>query len=367
MNDYKICVYAICKNEEKFVERWYNSMKEADYIVVLDTGSTDKTVELLNQKDKVIVQQKIINPWRFDIARNESIKLIPDDTDICVCTDLDEILQEGWAAKLKSKWYKGVTRAKYTYIWNFDNFGRPGVIFQYEKIHTKKDYKWEHAVHEILKKITPDPELAIEIPEIVLEHHADPTKSRGDYLNLLKIDVEEKPQDDRSRHYYARELMFHGEYEEAIKQFKIHLNLPTATWEPERCASMRYISKCSKDSAEKEKWLLKAMGEAQYLREPFIDMAFLQYNLKNWYGVIYFCHRALYIKENLKIYTNDPKAWDETPYDLLSLGYWNIQDFKQSLFYVNKALELNPNNERIIENKKIIEQYCNKQSGEINV
>ena len=58
MNDYKICVYAICKNEEKFVERWYNSMKEADYIVVLDTGSTDKTIELLAEKDKVIIQQK---------------------------------------------------------------------------------------------------------------------------------------------------------------------------------------------------------------------------------------------------------------------------------------------------------------------
>ena len=30
MNSYKVCVYAICKNEEKFVDRWINSMKEAD-------------------------------------------------------------------------------------------------------------------------------------------------------------------------------------------------------------------------------------------------------------------------------------------------------------------------------------------------
>lgn len=39
MNNYKVCVYAICKNEEKFIEKWYNSIKEADYICVLDTGS----------------------------------------------------------------------------------------------------------------------------------------------------------------------------------------------------------------------------------------------------------------------------------------------------------------------------------------
>lgn len=41
----KIIVYAICKNEEKFVQGWVDTMAEADEIVVLDTGSTDGTVE----------------------------------------------------------------------------------------------------------------------------------------------------------------------------------------------------------------------------------------------------------------------------------------------------------------------------------
>ena len=45
----KVVVYAISKNEEKFVDRWYESMKEADAIYVLDTGSTDKTVEKLKK------------------------------------------------------------------------------------------------------------------------------------------------------------------------------------------------------------------------------------------------------------------------------------------------------------------------------
>ena len=31
----KICVYAICKNESQFVKRWYESVKEADYVCVL--------------------------------------------------------------------------------------------------------------------------------------------------------------------------------------------------------------------------------------------------------------------------------------------------------------------------------------------
>ena len=45
----KIIVYAICKNEEKFAARWAVSMGEADGIYVLDTGSTDKTAEILRQ------------------------------------------------------------------------------------------------------------------------------------------------------------------------------------------------------------------------------------------------------------------------------------------------------------------------------
>ena len=46
----KICVYAICKNEEKFIKRWYDSVKRADGIYVLDTGSTDNTVKVGDSK-----------------------------------------------------------------------------------------------------------------------------------------------------------------------------------------------------------------------------------------------------------------------------------------------------------------------------
>ena len=71
----KICVYTITKNEEQFAKKWAENMSEADYVVVLDTGSTDKTVELL-KGGGVTVEVKPITPWRFDVARNESMKLI---------------------------------------------------------------------------------------------------------------------------------------------------------------------------------------------------------------------------------------------------------------------------------------------------
>ena len=51
----KICVYAICKNEIKFIDKWLDNMSEADYIVVLDTGSTDGTYEKLKEDSRVTV------------------------------------------------------------------------------------------------------------------------------------------------------------------------------------------------------------------------------------------------------------------------------------------------------------------------
>lgn len=68
---YRICVYAICKNEAQFVDRWVDSMEEADQIVVLDTGSTDDTVKKLRRRGVCVTQEEIL-PWRFDVARNHS-------------------------------------------------------------------------------------------------------------------------------------------------------------------------------------------------------------------------------------------------------------------------------------------------------
>ena len=80
----KIAVYTICKNESAFVDRWVDSMSEADGIYVLDTGSEDDTVEKLKKRGVVVDTAKIV-PWRFDTARNMSLELVPEDVDVCAC------------------------------------------------------------------------------------------------------------------------------------------------------------------------------------------------------------------------------------------------------------------------------------------
>lgn len=356
MNKYKVCVYAICKNEEKFVSRWVNSMSEADEIYVLDTGSSDNTRKKL-KKLGVHVKKKIISPWRFDEARNESLKLVPKDADICVCTDLDEVFEPGWRQKLENIWNKDTTRLAYNYNWSLDENNQPKVNFYIEKIHTRSHYIWTHPVHEILTYIGDKQEIKKTTDEITLNHYPDNEKSRSSYLPLLELSIKEDPEDDRNMHYLGREYMYYGKWNEAIDTLIKHLSLPRATWKDERCASMRFIARCYKNMNrfnEARMWLAMAIEEAPYLRDPYMEKALLEYQLENWKEVEIYCLKALEITEHQKTYINEIFSWNNTVYDLLSLSYYYQGNKKQAIKYIKLALELEPNNERLLSNLSLM-------------
>ena len=56
----KIAIYTIAKNEEKYVKQFMSTAKEADYVIVLDTGSTDNTVEELRKHGATVHQKSIV-------------------------------------------------------------------------------------------------------------------------------------------------------------------------------------------------------------------------------------------------------------------------------------------------------------------
>lgn len=362
MKKNKVCVYAISKNEEKFAKRWYESMKEADEVYVLDTGSTDNTVNILkNLGAKVTIKE--INPWRFDVARNESLSLVPKDCDICVCTDLDEIFNKGWRKKLESLWKNGVNHIRYNYNWSHDENGKPLINFYIEKIHSRNDFKWIHPVHEVLE-FSGEKQIWETTNEITLDHFPDDTKSRSSYLPLLELSVKEKPNNDRNMHYLGREYMFYGRWNEAIDTLIKHLSLKSATWKDERCASMRFISRCYKNLKrydEAKMWLDKAINEAPYLRDPYMERAILEYELNNYKEVKKYCLKALEIKSHAKTYINEPFSWNYTVYDLLSISCFYLDELNEAITWCNKAIEMEPNNERLLNNKKIIEQKRNSK------
>lgn len=335
----KIYVYAIAKNEEKHVKRWMKSIREADGIFVLDTGSEDNTEKLLKQEGAT-VERKIITPWRFDTARNISLSLVPEDADICVCCDLDEVFHPLWREKLEKAWSKYVTRARYRYTWNFLPDGHEGTVFYADKIHARKGYKWVNPVHEIL--VCENKEQIITVPDIQLDHFADEKKSRTQYLELLEVAVSEDPENSRNMHYLGREYMLRGEYKKAADTLKRYLDMKSAVWREERCAAMRYIAKCFEnlnDIPQAYRYHILSIAEAPYLREPWIDAACFEYRRGNWPGVIYFTEYALNIRERTDAYITESQAWGDMPYDILSIAWYKLGDIVKAREYVQKAME----------------------------
>ena len=351
----KIAVYAICKNEEKFVKRWYESMKEADEIYVLDTGSSDNSVILMRELG-INVKVSKIDPWRFDVARNCSLDMIPDDFDICVCTDLDEVFDCGWRENLEKIWNENVTRVAYNYNWSFDDNNNPQINFYIEKIHKRHGYKWSHPVHEVLTYLD-GVENKIYTDSITLNHYPDKLKSRSGYLSLLELSVKEEPEDDRNMHYLGREYMYYGRWNDCIDTLIKHLSLKNATWRDERCASMRFIARSYSNLGrfdEAKMWLDKAIDEAPYLRDPYVEKALLEFQFDNYKEVIALCEKALEINEHKKTYINEVFSWDNTIYDLLSIAYYYLGDINNSKKNIDIAISFNPYDERLISNRKII-------------
>ena len=338
----KIAVYSIALNEKQFVQTWYESAKEADYLLIADTGSTDGTIELAKSLGIHVVDVSV-KPWRFDDARNASLAFLPDDIDYCIALDLDEVLIAGWREHLEAVPTQ-TTRPRYKYTWSWNEDGTPGLQYGGDKIHSRHGYRWKHPVHEVLT--TDRIEQVEHWVGLEIHHHADNSKPRSQYMPLLAQSVIEDPADDRNAFYYARELFFYGQYEESVKEFKRHLSLPRAVWKPERAASMRYIAKMSEGQDQKH-WLLKAIEEDPGRREPLVDMAKHCYENGLWQETFDYSEKALAFTEKPLDYLCEEFAWGSAPYDYAAIAAHNLGLKEKALEYGEKAAELSPTDLRL--------------------
>lgn len=347
----KVAVYTIALNEEQFVDSWYKSAKDADYLLIADTGSSDNTARRA-QKLGINVYSISVKPWRFDDARNAALALLPDDIDYCIALDMDEQLQPGWKEALLKAYDAGWTRPRYKYTWSW-NGDKPGLQYGGDKIHKRHNYRWKHPVHEVL--VADRVEETQGWVDLEIHHYPDSSKPRSQYLPLLELSTKEDPYDDRNAFYYARELFFYGRYSEAADEFKRHLSLPTATWKPERAASMRYLSKC--EPKEAIGWLKMAAVEDPARREARVELALNAYYSADWALCYEASSEALAIQEKPLDYLCEDFAWSAMPYDLAAISAYNLGYYDKADYYGEIALSIEPNNTRLQDNMAFYKRY----------
>lgn len=342
----KIAVYAISKNEEAFVRTFCESAKDADLIVLADTGSTDKTVDLATECGAV-VHDIHISPWRFDKARDAALALVPKDIDICISLDLDEKLEPGWREEVERCWRSETTRMRYLFDWG------SGVVFYSDKIHSRHGYHWHHPCHEALRADARIQESWVHTDKLLVTHHPDPTKSRGQYLSLLAMSVQEDPHCPRNAFYYARELTFYRQHEPAIQALQNYLDNPRATWASERSAAMRLIGQsygALGNHSEALRWCRLACAESPGEIEPWVALAQQSHDQQDWLSCYTACLKAMSITSYAKTYLSDPEARGSKVFDLAALSSYNLGRFEEALQYGERAAQMSPEDTRIVQN-----------------
>lgn len=222
----KLCVYAICKNERNRIEQWVDCFTEADYVCVLDTGSTDGTWEYLCEAKKkyknLIIKSEIISPWRFDTARNESMKLIPKDTVMYFMADIDECIEEkGWADKVRRAWDPQFSRGVYKYNRNVADDGTVLRTIDEFRIHSKFWDHWENIVHEALYNKCGEKHFYFDICtpiDITVWHYSQGEKTDL-YIELCEKGIEEQPGDDVMRLQLAIEYEIGKKWKKAFEHY----------------------------------------------------------------------------------------------------------------------------------------------------
>lgn len=364
----RICIYAICKNEKQFVEKWLASMAEADVIVVLDTGSDDGTYELLCEKKndypQLIVAQEVIKPWRFDVARNKSLELIPKDCNILFSTDLDEWLEPGWAKPLKEKWIPGVhERAEYKYTWSHMKDGSEGRTFHYNKIHTW-DWIWKYPVHELLWSTVDNSEKTYLtntlnlFDEIHLHHYPDHSKSRGSYLPLLELRAKESPDDYYGLIYLAHEYTYNKKYEESIALLeRILKEYQDKSSTVEKASCYLFMGDAYRKLSNLAKATLcynKAIAIEPTYREPQLALASIYIEKKQYDAAIGLIKQCLHTSYRHYTWLERDASWTYEPYDMLSIASFYAGYKRDSLAYAYKAFSCDTMNERLKNNLDLI-------------
>ena len=102
-------------------------------------------------------------------------------------------------------------------------------------------------------------------------------------------------------------------------------------------------------------WLKLAHREVPNHREPLVELANHYYQTQAWAKCLDAAKQALAITIHPRDYSCSAEAWGALPFDLASIAAWNLKLYLDARSYATAAVGLDPTNQRIQNNLKLIE------------
>lgn len=213
----EISLCMIVRNEENCLGRALESVQGAvDEIIVLDTGSTDRTREIARSYGACVFDYV----WQDDFAAARNAAFSYAGKPYLMWMDADDVLEAQEKEKLialRPALDGGIDAVMMPYACGSRPDGTPELIFDRERIvRAGAGFFFEGAVHEAMSVSG-----RVVREEIVIRHQGDHAE-RSNRRNLSIYEKwigSETPMAARDWHYYARELMVAGRYEDAEKVF----------------------------------------------------------------------------------------------------------------------------------------------------
>jgi glycosyltransferase involved in cell wall biosynthesis len=339
----------IVRNEDRFIERVLACAKPlCDEMIVVDTGSTDRTVELAEKMGAKVFHFKWIDD--FAAARNFSF-------DQCTCDwmmwlDADDVITEENQKRIlevkRSALSDQIDIVVTSYDCWYDKNGRCTLTSQRERLTRRvAGLRFKRAVHE---GIDFPSARALHRHDIRIEHRSDET-SRPERLErnrrILERSIERtnaEPDDVRN---YAFDLANQKKWAEAKSLFLKYLDLrPNTIYAYDVLDNLSLCeSQLGNDTSSLE-YSRKALALDSTRAESFVRIAIYHYKRQEWAQAIPYLRAASSLKRGEGPYVI-AKHYTFTPWDLLSYCYEGTGDYATALECALKALSFDVETKRV--------------------
>lgn len=233
-----LCI--IVKNEEEVIARCLESVQGiADEVILVDTGSTDGTKRAAASFADAIYDFLWVDD--FSAARNFAFSKATKSH--CMWMDADDILtskDRQALLRLKESLSPDTDVVMLRYNTAFDEEGNPTFSYYRERIvRNSPSYRWQGRVHEAIV-----PAGKVMYADIAVTHRKLHAGDSNRNLRIYRRQIAEgEALSPRDRFYYARELYYHGLYQEAAEEFQVFLN-DGGGWLENNIEACRFLAYC---------------------------------------------------------------------------------------------------------------------------
>lgn len=223
----KISICMIAKNEAELLPRALADWRAlADELIIVDTGSTDRTVAIARELGARVLHYDWRPPGHKGAARNLGLDLATGDW--VVVLDADEIIgpKAALRAFLLSETAQDYTAFNVTFN-NFDEANRVTLAWQQIRIFRRTLYCYQHREHEMPYPLRPET-VAESFIDVVFEHRPPPDRAQGKtqpMIDRLALDVAERPGDPHPLYFLHRQYCIAGEWDEALQLGREYLSV----------------------------------------------------------------------------------------------------------------------------------------------